>query len=286
MMFKYVKFFVYTILLSTTPVIAKEKLTFLISNSEIKSNLNRNVKTSIGSDITRMILRELKEFDITFHISSSVEFEIILNSKRPVCSSPMLKTSERVQRYLYSMPVVLYPNHKLFYPIKYHPLTNEVLNKTGQLKSLKKLFLAYPERTLTVGKGRSYGDFLDYEISELEGANVIIRGGLYEFTKIPQMLVRNRVDFALIYPVLYQGIMNKDFFEEKTASVAIEGVLPYSKGFIVCTKTDLGNRVISKINEIAKSLHSDEKFYQAHINYISGMDVKNFKKHFDSIFLK
>jgi uncharacterized protein (TIGR02285 family) len=258
----------------------------MIQSKEIKENLNSDVKTSISSDTTRMVINKLHDFELEFYVATPTEIDVLLNSERAVCSAARIKTDERAKNTLYSLPVNIYPNLRLYYPRKLHPLVNEVKNDKGLLKSLPELFLHYPDQVLTIIKNRSYGAFLDREISKLKSQYIYEIEGRKKHTYLPKMLQRGRTAFTLIFPTTYKKSITQTVAVDANNSIGISGTKPFILGHIACSRTQLGNKVIAQVNQIIKSLYLTDKFYLAHQNYISKVDSESFKQQFTNVFLK
>lgn len=265
---------------------AEQNLTWLIETEEVAKNLNSNAKTSIASDTTRMLLKELDNTQFHFQVAQLPRIEKLLNSKGNYCASERIKTDERVKNNLYSLPVHIYPSLKLYYLAKLHPLPSHLINKDKSLTSLNDLFKSKPRQALTIVKKRSYGAFLDKQIRSLSPKNLIERAGSNQYQAIPKMLLKGRIDFALLFPTAYLKELNRESNRNKSYSISISGDMPHITGYVACSRTPLGQRVITQINSILLSLYKQEAFYQAHIRYVSEMDAPLLTKQFNALFIE
>jgi len=187
---------------------------------------------------------------------------------------------------LFSLPVHMYPSLKLYYPAKHHPLAKHLITEDNKLTSLQALFEQYPRRLLTLVKGRSYGQYLDNELNIIARENLIYRTGNDQYRAISQMLLKGRMDYALIFPTTYMKLIADAESEGNVYSIQIAGDLPYILGHIACSKTTLGEKLISETNRVLKALYRDYDFYYAHQRYVPRTDHLLLNKNFKDVFLQ
>ena len=279
---------VFIILLTFAPLLAlaENSITWLTETDELSEKLDLETSVSISIDTTKQVLVRLNQFDIEFQVTPMTRVEKFLASSKTYCVSERIKTPERLLNSLFSLPVHIYPSLKLYYPAKHHPLAPHLIDGEQKLTSLKALFDTYPKRVLTLVKGRSYGHFLDTELNIIARQNLIYRSGSDQYRAISQMLLRGRMDYALIFPTTYMKLIADAESEGNVYSVQIAGDLPYILGHIACSKTTLGETAIVKINRILRALYKTPEFYFAHQRYVPKSDHGLLKKNFKQVFLQ
>lgn len=265
-------------LLLCNTALSSEKPSILLLTGEPSDLINWFIDdpVAIGVDTTRMLLRRLDNYDIESKSASFSRITELLTTVDNACVATRIKTSERQNDHIFSLPLNVYPGLRLFYLASKDPLPNELFNDQEQIKSLKSLFLMYPRRKLSVAPGRSLGDYLDNQVKSLPDRNVWSRFGEnnYEATKL--MLFKDRIDYIIDFPT--EIAMNMDRYEPtvELASSAISGSPDYIVGRIACNKTAIGQQFISDVDANLRKIYQSTEFVSAHLNHINKAEHAKF----------
>ena len=98
------------------------------------------------------------------------------------------------------------------------------------------------------------------------------------------MLLKNRIDYTIEYPVNVKRVLERTATDITLESLEIAGSPSYIVGYVACNKGPFGQKVIADINIALQKLYQSYSFYQAHIRYINEIDVSGFNRAYQTIF--
>jgi hypothetical protein len=77
---------------------------------------------------------------IKFLPSTRLQSELNADTEKPICALFKLKTSARLDKYYFSLPISFLPTNRLYLRPGMPPLPLELLNEKGELKYIPQLF--------------------------------------------------------------------------------------------------------------------------------------------------
>ena len=267
-----------------TKTYAQEELIWLTETPVIIDNAFDDENVELTSSTTMLMLSRLKDVKFSYKIMSLQRIKRLMSTNENYCVTGRIQTPARELAGYFTQPVNLYMGIKFYYPDELHPLPAEVLDKQGDLLSLKKFLDKQDNGFLTIEETRSYGTVIDKNIAELAKDQIDYRSGLWQYKTISAMLLKGRLDFALVYPSTLYEIKQKKGLARALQAVNIKDANPYIIGRIMCSKTAYNLKVINKINRILDDMYQEEIFYQLHINTIQQSDISLFNKYFNEVF--
>ncbi len=202
------------------------------------------------------------------------------------CAINRIKTSKRLENNLYSLPINLYLELRLYAKRNKNkpPFPQSVLNNKSELSSLAQLFTLKPNHILGVDQGRSFGAFLDKQINELNEHNLVVRSGGIRSLSVAYMLFKNRVDYVIDYPSEMKLALDEFAGKITLDSVKVTTGNNYIVGYIACSKSDFGQQTIEDINKELLKLYKTPDFYQAHARYLDKADIAEFNLAYEQVF--
>ena len=241
---------------------------------------------SISVDTTRLLMNALEHYQFNIEFAQIPSISLLLKKLPNSCAPNRLKTTKRLAENLYSLPLNLYLDLHIYYKKESgHPaLPQAAINEKNQLVSLASLFTGKNAYTLGVDNGRSFGDFLDKQIAALDSHNLIIRKGGQRSTSLANMLIKNRIDFVLDYPISMKNALKNHPESVELTSLEVAGNQQYIVGYVACNKGDIGKKVIEDINAALRKLYHQYSFYQAHIRYLDKADIADFNRAYNVIY--
>ncbi len=202
------------------------------------------------------------------------------------CAPNRIKTPQRLKDNIYSLPLNIYLGLQLYYKkgTGSSIFPTSALDTNKQLKTLASLFTGKASHTLGINEGRSFGVFLDAQIAALEKHNRVIRSGIESTSSLVKMLLMDRIDYTIEYPVNVQRLLKETKTNIALESVKIAGAPDYIIGYVACSKGVVGEQIIKDINNALVKLHHNDEFYQAHTRYLDKSDIANFNRAYREVF--
>ncbi|MBU2972559.1 hypothetical protein KO527_24805 [Pseudoalteromonas sp. C2R02] len=249
----------------------QELIWFVEDKAENKHLLDENYEISSPSTyIERLIITSLQKYNIIVKRSSSSRISQSIKDQNNVCTANRANTKARRAYSLFSSPQSFYLTHKLYRYKGKRPLSHALLNEKGQIKSLSHIFKVYPNHTIGIAKGVSFGEFLDKQISKLEHEDIYYLGGTNRVTALESMLYSERFDFLLALPIDMEPTEKQ---KQQLEYYPIAGAPPYLIAHINCSNSDLGKKAIQDINLILEQLYQSPKYYKAHQKWFSEKEL-------------
>ena len=137
----------------------KIKLLWLTDDSRNVVNLLSDKQISIDSDTTNLVLNNLvhnnqDQFEFDLQLAQIPRTNRILETTPNACVSNRIKTKQRNQKNLFSLPLNLYLSYRLYYLAEQDDIPANLLDEQQQLISLSALFNVFPKRILGLSKGQ------------------------------------------------------------------------------------------------------------------------------------
>lgn len=101
----------------------------------------------------------MKDFDVVYKDAQLPRAIKLMAKHDNICAYNWIKTAERLEIGLFSLPFTIFTGLRVFYVPQYTHIPKAVLSTTGKIKSLSDLL--NQNKVLGLVKGRSYGEILD-----------------------------------------------------------------------------------------------------------------------------
>ncbi len=256
----------------------QQEIIWLTDDNRDLSYLLLNDKKSIGLDTINLVLKNLPNYRIDFQYASIARINRQLKNQENTCVGNRLKTKQREEDNLFSLPINIHPNVKLYYLKDNVKLPQEVIDEDGQLTSLSALFGMLPNKVFGQAKGRSFGEFIDQQLAELAVKNIAISQGNDRYNAISRLFFKRHIDFIIDYPSQLKTKILQYNESNNIASIEISNAPNYLVSYIACSKSPIGEQFINQVNQAVKVLYYSPEYYQAHIDYLPKADHDAFKR--------
>jgi len=267
---------------------AQKEIYWLSHNKEDSAELVKPLSIAISTvtDTTRLLMASLPQYQFNIEFAHSPSIGRLLRKLPNSCAPNRVKTPKRLKDNIYSLPLNIALNLRLFYraDANLEQLISNGLNDENKLISITSLFTGKSTYTLGIDAGRSLGIFLDTQITALEQHNLVIRGGGESTTSLVKMLSKNRIDFIIDYPLSVNQALKKIPTSLKLKSLEIAGSPDYIVGYVACSKGEAGQKIIDDINHALLTLYQSHHFYQAHTRYLDKAGLTDFNHAYQEIF--
>jgi len=267
---------------------AKNKIVLFSQNINDSTDLTRptSVPITTAKDVTRLLMAALPQYLFSVEFAKTPSIARLLQKIPNSCAFNRVKNPKRLKENIYSLPVNIALGLQLYYK-KGSRAGEQALsarNKDEQLLSLATLFTGKLNYTLGIDKGRSFSAFLDRQITALDSHNlVIIRGGGSPYSLV-NMLLKNRIDYLIDYPIRVNKAQKKLQTTITLDSLEITGSPKHIIGHIACNKGPTGQKTIDDINNALQALYHNYEFYLAHIRYLNKADIADFNLAYQAVF--
>jgi len=256
----------YLVLLLIPCVIVAKQTVFLA-----KDKLGQYTKPNdLAFVIFDQVITELYDtYSFKFAVASAEREWILLNQSDNVCVYNKMKTDERLNMaYFSDIAVISFPPNRL---ISRHALED------SDLVSLRDL-VNTPDLLVGVVDGRKYGLLVD-EIIKTKPNNFYIGKGNDKASRLRTMLIQGKLDVILEFAMTFESILPDEVPMDAYHVYKVEELAnDYVDGFIACSKSEIGKRLIAEINRI---MHSDtyrqstESLIDKHVPKIEALNIKN-----------
>jgi len=266
----------------------KNKIFLLTKNVNDSTDLTQpiNVPITTAKDVTRLLMAALPQYQFNIEFVQNPSITQLLQKIPNSCAFNRVKNPKRLKENIYSLPVNIALGLQLYYKKGSHASEQAISaqNKDEQLLSLAALFTGKINYTLGIDKGRSFGVFLDRQITVLDNHNLVMRRAGGTAYSLVSMLLKDRIDYLIDYPIAVNKALKKLQTTITLDSLAIAGSPEHIIGHIACNKDPTGKKTIDDINKALQELYHDYEFYLAHIRYLNKTDIANFNLAYQTIF--
>ena len=163
---------------------------------------------STVADTTRILMQSLENYQFNVEFAKSPTITRLVNKLPNSCAPNRVKTPERMEMGIFSLPLNIALDLRVYYKKGKHPFPENALNENNRLISLSSLFTGKEFFTLAVDSGRSLGNFLDKQVAALEPHNLVVRTGGGSTKSLVEMLLKDRIDFIVDYPYSVNDALN------------------------------------------------------------------------------
>jgi len=233
--------------------------------------------------ITKILMENLPEYNHDRMTANLSRHYYTFKKGEKVCNVGMYKTPEREQFLYFSIPSFFTLPTVLI--IRKERFTDFGGSKTVRLQSL----LASGKIVLGTAKNRSYGTYVDkiLDANKKQG-NIFVFESEELSRNFFQMLKLGRVDALISLPeeAVYQAEQLGMKDEIMTLTIE-ENQVGYDSwfGYVACSKTPWGKKLIEKINRILVEQRPTEQYRAAYERWLDKSSLETYRSLYNNIFL-
>lgn len=278
-LFHLIALVVFFLFLCPMNVLAKDKLTWLITHWPPIMELDEAKENIIGGQYgeqLKLLQADLHDYQ---HVNKEMKwnrFWNIVKKGEHVCNSVAYKNDARVEFTEFSIPItIILPNHII--------MKNETAKMLGNPKSLSLVELMQNKQLKGgVLANRSYSSDIDTLLKKHEKGSNISRHVIDEESSI-KMLYNKRMDYILEYPFAVNHMVDKYIPDYKGAFtyIPIKEIAKFSYVYVACPKNEWGKTLVGKINESLKKLRPTKEFRQKMEFMYAGENLETVWKYYD-----
>ena len=235
------------------------------------SAINKRIFKTITTDTNQLLLqkfsRNVEVIELPF---ARIEREMQGTGVR--CTTDRIKTPERQQKYLFSLPVNFYLGYRLYQRADLMPLKPPVINDDGDVSNLNVLFEHEPKSRLLVSAHFSLGAYLDAELQKVPDAKKIVVTTSEYYQQFLGMFLAKRTEYAVLFPTAIQEHYHSDL-PMPARSYGIAGAPAVVAGHLMCNKSEEIEQFIQQVNQALLELYQDQEFINAHQRYMLPEDA-------------
>ncbi len=207
-------------------------------------------------------------------------WDVIKKKNMNLCNCMTIKTESRDELAVFSEPFSIALAVSVI-------MRKDAAKKLGFPKSVSLVSLLKDSRFKgNLIEGRSYSQKIDTLLAAHEKNSNITRQVLSGDNSV-LMLIYNRIDYILEYPVLldtnFSGQTQKEI--DTLVAIPIKEIDPYYLVYVACTKNDWGKKMIEHINTRMKNLHGKEEFRETFKEAYCGKSLKMIENLYNQYFI-
>lgn len=219
------------------------------------------------ADMTlKLIFEKLPDYN---HVKVQANYKRSLaemQSHGDMCHSALLKTPDREALITFSIPTYIVSSNRLFVKKSKQELIHPYLHTNGKIDLVK--LLRSEKFLLGVSSGAKYGNAIDKMLAlSTSKDNLVYRSAIDHYSGLSEMLEKK----SRIEGFLGLGVENRYFqkpdsnLTQTLMALPIKGVDDFLVGYIGCSNSLLGNRLIDKINDIVQQERTNKikDYYQS-----------------------
>ncbi len=227
--------------------------------------------------ITETIIDNLPQYKHSF-VEANVPRIIheIRNEKRGCCAS-LYKTAEREKYTTFSIPVVIVLPNGIIIRKEDQSLFSPYMTDDEKLKLTE--LLEDENLMLGVAKGRKYSGGIDEILAANPNAsNILERTGNDVFKGLLDMLLKDRIEYILGFPVEAQYLAQKvgrgeDILFYPVAETEVE----FTVGHVGCPDNEWGRTIIKEVDKILLNNRTTPEFLEYYENWLDEKTAKSYR---------
>ena len=241
---------------------------FVSDDVHLTSRINKDINPySTSTDTVHLLMKELEYTQPVLNVPLARAFRS-LDDGENVCVVNKIKTPEREEKYLYSLPLNVFHTQRLYQLADLPPVNEALLDEQGAVLSISDVLAAYPDTAIVLPEVYSYGQQVDADVASINPDQIIPIANHAFYTRFMQLFLAKRTDFALIFPAAFYRTFGTEH-ELDVRSYAISGNAPFVEGHILCSNTPIGEFNIAKIDTAIQRVYRKPEFLEAHTEYLS-----------------
>ncbi len=201
---------------------------------------------------------------------------------KEVCNVALFKTPEREAFMLFSIPSTFTLPNRLI-------TTRDKFDRFRRADTVRLADVLAKDLRLGISRGRSYGRQIDAVLApRLEEGTVFVHSGKDVFESLLRMLLRDRLDCMLGLPEEVGYVAEKMGVKDEIVTIALaenEGTYDTWLGYVACSKTDWGRRIIERIDRVLRKQRPTERYRGAYERWLDPKSIENYRRLYDEVFL-
>ncbi len=203
-----------------------------------------------------------------------------IESGTSVCITDKIKTPERADKYLFSLPMSFYQAQRLYQLQTLPPISKRWLNEKGEIRRVSQVLKVHPNARILLPEHYSFGERLDKDLNNINPEQVVVTASDI-YSSYLDMFEAQRAEFTILFP----AAVYERFGERlpKARSYNIEQASEYITGRFLCSNTAAGKQFIQLMNQVLRTLYGTQEYAEAHTRYLNSDDipeVTRFIQHF------
>lgn len=265
-------------------LIGKNKLKLFLIRKRYNAQSNQLEVTQSDIKTTNWLKKILPDF--SFEVSQSnisTAYDTLTKSAHS-CILNISKSAEREVYATYSLPTFVYLNYRIYVKSNsdaYHSITSGLKNaKDKGVLDLQPYFDVHQEGLV------AYFGYIDRTSSYKDVIQPLVNNHPARFLNLKpedsergiQMLEKGRIDYLIAYPFAMEDRVEAFPFIRQFISFSFQRYTRARPVYLACSKSNLGNEVMQKLNMALKQEQSRERFFNLIFESMIDSDKQAVKK--------
>lgn len=211
----------------------------------------------------------------------------LLQSQENVCTGNKLVTFERKKfGHITNIPQVVFPGLRLYVDqnSSFYSKIQTLAYQDNSI-SITKILNTIPNINFGVAGGRKYGKEIDLIIKDNKWQTRFLHRNASDMAAgVIKMFERGRLDLIIEYPNVLSHYQTQDEQPLKLKSFSIVESQQYMLGNIMCSKSDLGLKLINQFNQIIEKVSKDKRYFDTHIKWFDSSTKSDAIKFYNRIY--
>lgn len=270
------------LLMCSSLVCAKDSIKWLemdappyhIQTGELKNQ-------GIVDQVTQLLQQNMPNYLHSERVMNLPRVKEVMRIGQEVCHASLYKTPQReAVAYFSKVPSTMFPPVGLTIKEESFELFDE-----NPMVSFSEVLIRQ-DLMGGISKGRSYGKSLDKILKQYERtARLERRSGDDIYQGLFNMLLYGRVDYILGSP-LESGFAQRNLAaKNKVFNIMLKERNSYDFGFVACSKTPWGKRIIEEINAVLIKIRPTPQYKSYFTKWLDDLSKGSFEKAYDKQFL-
>lgn len=236
-------------------------------DQSLSSNINSSVSNvSASVDTVRLLMDSMALQSTVLNVPFTRSLKYI-EQQQAVCIVNRIRTPERDEKYLFSLPINFFQTQRLYQLAENPPINPVFLDEQGAVKSIHAVINALPDSTILLPANYSFGHRVDTDLAQVNSHQVIPIANDDYYLSFMRIFTGKRIDFAIIFPVA----LYRHFGENLPVPIrkyTIANNPEYVTGHFLCGDTPKTRSFLREVNSNIKKLYSKPEYIRAHTAYL------------------